>query len=151
MRAWAQGRAVGDWEVPVAAGDSHEAMRMQPCSATCSRVCRLGPRTAIDCGRLSLQAPLPTLPGCLYPSSPPTPHPHPPTHTLPTHQMHQQAAFCLEEVLLHQPAEVGRHLLYADTLYTLGGAANWRTARAYYSGAGRGRGGVLGVCGGVGA
>ena len=68
--------------------------------------------------------------------------------------MHQQAAFCLEEVLLHQPAEVGRHLLYADTLYTLGGAANWRTARAYYSGAvcvcvggvgvrgGKGRGGV---------
>ena len=28
-----------------------------------------------------------------------------------------------------------RHLLYADTLYTLGGAHNWRTARTHYSGA----------------
>lgn len=50
-------------------------------------------------------------------------------------QMYQQAAFCLEELLLHQPADAARHLLYADTLYTLGGAHNWRTARAYYSGA----------------
>lgn len=49
-------------------------------------------------------------------------------------QMYQQAAFCLEELLLHQPAEVARHLLLADTLYTAGGAANWRAARAYYSG-----------------
>jgi hypothetical protein len=48
--------------------------------------------------------------------------------------MYQQAAFCLEELLLHQPAEVARHLLLADTLYTAGGAANWRAARAYYSG-----------------
>lgn len=49
-------------------------------------------------------------------------------------QMFQQAAFCLEELLLHQPADPARHLLYADTLYTLGGANNWRTARTYYSG-----------------
>jgi hypothetical protein len=49
-------------------------------------------------------------------------------------QMHQQAAFCLEELILHQPANVAHHLLLADTLYTLGGAQNWRTARSYYSG-----------------
>ena len=58
-------------------------------------------------------------------------------------QAYQQAAFCLEELLLHQPADAGRHLLYADTLYTLGGAHNWRTARTYYSG-----GWVAGVAGG---
>ncbi|KAI3425316.1 hypothetical protein D9Q98_009081 [Chlorella vulgaris] len=49
-------------------------------------------------------------------------------------QMYQQAVFCLEELLLHQPADISRHLLLADTLYTLGGAHNWRAARSYYSG-----------------
>ena len=48
--------------------------------------------------------------------------------------MYQQAAFCLEEVILHQPTNIAAHLLYADTLYTLGGPQNWRTARSYYSG-----------------
>lgn len=37
-------------------------------------------------------------------------------------------------MLLHQPTSLAAHLLYADTLYTLGGPANWRTARSYYSG-----------------
>ncbi|GAB4815904.1 hypothetical protein N2152v2_002950 [Parachlorella kessleri] len=49
-------------------------------------------------------------------------------------QMYQQAAFCLEELLLHQPSNPAHHLLLADTLYTLGGPQNWRTARSYYSG-----------------
>ncbi|EFN53747.1 hypothetical protein CHLNCDRAFT_136338 [Chlorella variabilis] len=49
-------------------------------------------------------------------------------------QMYQQAAFCLEELLLHQPTDVGRHLLLADALYTMGGAHNWRAARTQYSG-----------------
>lgn len=35
---------------------------------------------------------------------------------------YQQAAFCLEEALLHEPGRMGLHLLYADTLYTIGGS-----------------------------
>lgn len=58
-----------------------------------------------------------------------------PTLAIPHLQMFHQAAFCLEELVLHQPADPARHLLYADTLYTIGGANNWRTARTYYSGA----------------
>lgn len=66
-------------------------------------------------------------------------------------QMYQQASFCLEELLLHQPADPARHLLLADTLYTLGGANNWRTARSYYSGViemtrGRNLRALYGVC-----
>lgn len=34
---------------------------------------------------------------------------------------YQQAAFCLEEALLHDPGRLSLHLTYADTLYTLGG------------------------------
>ena len=34
---------------------------------------------------------------------------------------HQQAAFCLEEALLREPGRIGLHLLYADTLYCIGG------------------------------
>lgn len=49
-------------------------------------------------------------------------------------QMYQQAAFCIEELLLQQPANVAHHLLYADTLYTMGGAQNWKAARTSYSG-----------------
>ena len=65
--------------------------------------------------------------------------------------MYPQAAFCLEELLLQQPTSAGYHLLYADTLYTMGGAANWRTARSYYSGvlemtAGRELRALYGVC-----
>ncbi|KAL4420359.1 hypothetical protein ABPG77_006166 [Micractinium sp. CCAP 211/92] len=66
-------------------------------------------------------------------------------------QMFHQAAFCLEELVLHQPADPARHLLYADTLYTIGGANNWRTARTYYSGViemtkGRSIRALYGVC-----
>ena len=49
-------------------------------------------------------------------------------------QLYQQAAFCLEEVLLHQPTSMGTHLVLADTLCTLGGAANLAAARQHYSG-----------------
>jgi hypothetical protein len=49
--------------------------------------------------------------------------------------MYQQAAFCYEELLLHQPSDVRLHLLYADTLYTLGGGSNLRTARSHYAAA----------------
>ena len=59
--------------------------------------------------------------------------------------MYQQAAFCLEELLLHQPTDVGRHLLLADALYTMGGAHNWRAARTQYSGNCAGLGGWLGA------
>jgi len=40
------------------------------------------------------------------------------------------AKFCLEEILLHDPADFRIHLLYADTLYTLG---QYKTAKKYYS------------------
>ena len=69
---------------------------------------------------------------CRAPCPRPRPPPPRPTHT--PMQMYAQAAYCLEEVLLHQPTSLAHHLLLADTLYTLGGAQNWRTARAYYSG-----------------
>lgn len=45
-----------------------------------------------------------------------------------------QAIFCLEEVLLHQAGNMSAQMLMADTLYAAGGAANWETARGYYSG-----------------
>ncbi|KFM26934.1 ER membrane protein complex subunit 2 [Auxenochlorella protothecoides] len=48
-------------------------------------------------------------------------------------QLYQQAVFCLEEVLLHQPIALGTHLLLADTLCTLGGTPNLLTARTHYS------------------
>ena len=43
---------------------------------------------------------------------------------------YQQAAFCLEEALLHEPGRLGLHLLYADTLYTIGGPV--RTTLSMY-------------------
>ncbi|GBF88587.1 hypothetical protein Rsub_01302 [Raphidocelis subcapitata] len=47
--------------------------------------------------------------------------------------LYRQAAFCLEEVLTLAPSEPNVAVRYADALLTLGGAANARTARAYYS------------------
>eukprot|EP00877_Chromochloris_zofingiensis_P004184 jgi/Chrzof1/13767/Cz08g11130.t1 len=47
--------------------------------------------------------------------------------------MYRQAAFCYEELLTINPMNAIYHIRYADTLFTLGGAANIRTARAYYS------------------
>ena len=44
----------------------------------------------------------------------------------------QQAAFCYEELLMHEPAKVAHHLLYAECQYSL---HSWRTARTYYSSA----------------
>jgi len=45
-----------------------------------------------------------------------------------------QAIFCLEEALLHQPANINVHLLMAETLYSAGGTANYESARGYFSG-----------------
>lgn len=52
-------------------------------------------------------------------------------------QLYHQAAFCLEEVLMHQPVSVGTHLTLADVLCTLGGTANLVSARSHYSGTSR--------------
>jgi hypothetical protein len=49
--------------------------------------------------------------------------------------MYPQAASCYEEVLLHQPASIATHVQYADILYTMGGASNYRNARSYYAAA----------------
>jgi ER membrane protein complex subunit 2 len=48
--------------------------------------------------------------------------------------LYPQAVFCLEEILLHMPGDINTMLLLADTLYSIGGHPNWRTARTYYSG-----------------
>ena len=50
-------------------------------------------------------------------------------------QMYPQAATCYEELLMHQPASAAAHVQYADVLYTIGGTANYQTARAHYSAA----------------
>lgn len=50
-------------------------------------------------------------------------------------QMYPQAATCYEEVLLQNPACIASHVQYADVLYTIGGASNYRTARSYYAAA----------------
>lgn len=47
--------------------------------------------------------------------------------------LYRQAAFCLEELITLAPGEPNLHVRYADVLLTLGGTANARTARAYYS------------------
>lgn len=47
--------------------------------------------------------------------------------------LYRQAAFCLEELLTMGPGEPNLHIRYADTLLTLGGPTNARTARAHYS------------------
>ena len=44
----------------------------------------------------------------------------------------QQAAFCYEELLLHEPAKLAYHLLCAECQYSL---HSWRAARTYYSSA----------------
>ncbi len=51
----------------------------------------------------------------------------------------QQAAFCYEELLVHEPAKLQYHLLYADCQYSM---HNWRTACTYYSSALQLTGGV---------
>ncbi|MEW5300729.1 MAG: hypothetical protein WDW36_003639 [Sanguina aurantia] len=45
----------------------------------------------------------------------------------------KQAAFCYEELIMHNPGHSNYLVRYADILYTLGGAANYKTARAYYA------------------
>lgn len=47
--------------------------------------------------------------------------------------MYKQAAFCLEEVLSMGVLAPLALIRYADVLATIGGAAQLRTARAYYS------------------
>jgi ER membrane protein complex subunit 2 len=66
-------------------------------------------------------------------------------------QLYQQAAFCMEEALLLAPGNPAAMLLLADTLYTLGGQQNFRSARGYYAGVVEATGGgsvraLLGVC-----
>lgn len=36
---------------------------------------------------------------------------------------------------MHQPASAATHVQYADVLYTIGGTANYQTARTHYSAA----------------
>lgn len=47
--------------------------------------------------------------------------------------MYRLAAHCYEELLMLNPASFAYPLRYADTLVTLGGAKNLKTARSYYS------------------
>lgn len=47
--------------------------------------------------------------------------------------MYKQAAFCLEEVLTMGLLNPLTLVKLADTLVTIGGAAQLKTARAYYS------------------
>ncbi|XP_060524466.1 ER membrane protein complex subunit 2-like [Cylas formicarius] len=44
-----------------------------------------------------------------------------------------KAAFCIEELILHNPHNHLLHQRYADVKYTQGGAENLELARAYYS------------------
>lgn len=46
---------------------------------------------------------------------------------------YSEAIFCLEEVLMHSPADVAVQLLMADALYAAGGLQNVRLARTYYA------------------
>ncbi|KAG2483062.1 hypothetical protein HYH03_018045 [Edaphochlamys debaryana] len=46
---------------------------------------------------------------------------------------YRQAAFCYEELLMHNPANSNFHVRYADILYTIGGPTNCKTARSYYA------------------
>ena len=52
---------------------------------------------------------------------------------------------------MHQPASAATHVQYADVLYTIGGAANFQTARTHYSAAieissGRNARALYGLC-----
>ena len=52
---------------------------------------------------------------------------------------------------MHQPASAATHVQYADVLYTIGGAANYQTARTHYSAAieissGRNARALYGLC-----
>ncbi|KAI8114334.1 hypothetical protein M9434_002460 [Picochlorum sp. BPE23] len=44
-----------------------------------------------------------------------------------------EAIFCLEEVLMHNPADLAVQLLMADSLYAAGGLQNVKLARKYYA------------------
>lgn len=46
---------------------------------------------------------------------------------------YRQAAFCYEELLMINPGSSTTYVRYADILYTIGGASNYKTARAYYA------------------
>jgi tetratricopeptide (TPR) repeat protein len=46
---------------------------------------------------------------------------------------HRKAAFCYEELLLLAPTNHAFHLKYAEILYTLGTAADLKTARGYFA------------------
>jgi len=44
-----------------------------------------------------------------------------------------EAIFCLEEVLMHQPADIATQLLLADCLYASGGQEQLQLAKKYYA------------------
>ncbi|XP_050305553.1 ER membrane protein complex subunit 2-A-like [Anthonomus grandis grandis] len=48
-------------------------------------------------------------------------------------QDYNKAAFCVEELILHNPHNHLLHQRYADIKYTQGGIENWESAKAYYS------------------
>eukprot|EP00238_Polyblepharides_amylifera_P014786 CAMPEP_0196576020 /NCGR_PEP_ID=MMETSP1081-20130531/5388_1 /TAXON_ID=36882 /ORGANISM="Pyramimonas amylifera, Strain CCMP720" /LENGTH=246 /DNA_ID=CAMNT_0041894507 /DNA_START=35 /DNA_END=772 /DNA_ORIENTATION=+ len=50
-------------------------------------------------------------------------------------EMYQQAAFCMEELVVAAPHNYLFHLRYAEILYTWGGAENLRLALKYFSAA----------------
>lgn len=50
-----------------------------------------------------------------------------------TEQDFNKAAFCVEELILHNPHNHLLHQRYADIKYTQGGVENLETARSYYS------------------
>lgn len=49
-----------------------------------------------------------------------------------TEQDFNKAAFCVEELILHNPHNHLLHQRYADIKYTQGGSENWEIARSYY-------------------
>lgn len=48
-------------------------------------------------------------------------------------QLLRQAAFCYEELIMLAPNNLTYNLRYADVLYTIGGASNWKMSLSYYS------------------
>lgn len=57
-------------------------------------------------------------------------------------QMYKQAVYCYEELILQNPTSVQRHVKLADVLFTLGGSAHLKAARAHYAKAVEGSGGA---------
>lgn len=50
-----------------------------------------------------------------------------------TQGSYAEAIFCIEEVLMHQPADISVQILLADCLYAAGGEERVQCAKAYYA------------------